>query len=61
MKRVFRRIIGGTVLSGCAMLTLYGASIISDKAVNNALPVSVTEDSSETPIIVLDAGHGESA
>ena len=40
MRKVHRKILGGAVLCGCAMFTLYGASRIAGEAVNVAVPVS---------------------
>ena len=42
MKRVHRKIVGGVVMCGCAVFTLYGASHIAEKAENGAVPVSIT-------------------
>ena len=33
---------------------------VSEKAEKNALPVAMTDMCSETPTIILDAGHGGS-
>ena len=60
MRKVHRKIIGGVVLCGCAMFTLYGASRITDKAENGEVPVSITGTEEALPIIILDAGHGAS-
>ncbi|HRR75767.1 MAG: hypothetical protein IJK31_04450 [Ruminococcus sp.] len=60
MYNIRRRIISGAVLSGCALLTIFASSRITEKAGRNALPVAMTDMSSETPTIILDAGHGGS-
>ena len=60
MRRVHRKIVGGALLCGCAMFTLYGASRIAEKAENGAVPVSITGTEEALPIIILDAGHGAS-
>ncbi|NLT10640.1 MAG: hypothetical protein GXY08_14250 [Ruminococcus sp.] len=60
MYNIRRRIISGAVLSGCALLTILASSKISEKAEKNALPVAMTDMCSETPTIILDAGHGGS-
>ena len=60
MKRVHRKIVGGVVMCGCAVFTLYGASHIAEKAENGAVPVSITDAEKALPIIILDAGYGES-
>ena len=61
MRKVHRKIISGVLLCGCALFTLYGASRIAERSENGALPVSLTDNGNEMPVIVLDAGHGESA
>lgn len=58
MRKVHRKIVSGAILCGCAVFTLYGASRIAERAENGAIPVSVTDMGNETPVIVLDAGHG---
>ena len=60
MRRVHRKIVGGVVMCGCAVFTLYGASHIAEKAENGAVPVSITDTEEALPIIILDAGHGAS-
>ena len=49
-----------TLLCGAALFTLYGASRVAERAENAALPAALTDTDTETPVIVLDAGHGES-
>ena len=58
MRRVHRKIVGGVLMCGCVLFTLYGASRIAERTENGALPVSVTDMENEVPVIVLDAGHG---
>ena len=60
MRKVHRKIVSGALLCGCALFTLYGASSIAERTENGALPVSITDMENETPVIVLDAGHGAS-
>ena len=60
MRKVHRKVVGGALLCGCAMFTLYGASRIAEKAENAAVPVSITGTEEVLPIIILDAGHGAS-
>ena len=60
MKRVHRKIVSGALLCGCALFTLYGASRVAEKSEKGALPVSLSGESEELPVIVLDAGHGGS-
>ena len=60
MTRVHKKIVGGALLCGCALFTLYGASRISEKTENGAIPVSITDVEEALPIIILDAGHGAS-
>lgn len=61
MRKTHRNIVSGVLLCGCALFTLYGASRIAERAENGALPVALSDLDSEKPVIVLDAGHGESA
>ncbi len=58
MKNAKQKIIAGTVFSVCAAAVIVGGSIITEKA--EAVPASIMGVSEETPVIVLDAGHGES-
>ena len=58
MDRKRRKIISGAILCGCALFTLYGASVITGESGNGALPVSLTGADNDTPVIILDAGHG---
>ena len=43
MTRVHKKIVGGALLCGCAMFTLYGASHIAERAENGALPVALSD------------------
>ena len=60
MRKVHRKVVGGVLLCGCAMFTLYGASRIAERVENEAVPVSITDVEEALPIIILDAGHGAS-
>ena len=60
MRKIHRKIVGGALLCGCAMFTLYGASRIAEKAEKGVVPVSITGEEKALPIIILDAGHGAS-
>jgi hypothetical protein len=60
MRRVYRKIVSSVVLCGCAMFTLYGASRIAERVEKEAVPVSITDAEKALPIIILDAGYGES-
>lgn len=60
MNKVKRRIIGGAVVFCCATVGIGAASHISKKAESRVVPAAVTNYENETPVIVLDAGHGES-
>ena len=60
MRKTHRKIVSGALLCGCALFTLYGASQIAERAEHGALPVSITDMENEIPIVILDAGHGES-
>ena len=60
MKKTNRKIISGALLCVCSLIALYSASQITERAGNGALPVSLTDFDKEDPVIILDAGHGES-
>jgi N-acetylmuramoyl-L-alanine amidase len=60
MKRVHRKIVSGALLCGCALFTLYGASVAADRREKGALPVSLTDLDVEKPLVIIDAGHGGS-
>ena len=60
MRKTHRKIVSGALLCGCALFTLYGASQIAERAEKGMLPAALTGLDNEKPIIVLDAGHGES-
>ena len=60
MKRVSKRIAVSAVMTSCALFTLYGASIITEQADYGAIPVSWNENGKDMPLIIIDAGHGES-
>ena len=57
MNKTHRKIVSGALVCSCALFTLYGASRIAERAENGALPTALT-GMEETPVIVLDAGHG---
>lgn len=59
MKKVKRKIISGAIVFGCAIFAIGALSALNRKNQNDALPVSVSYED-EKPIIILDAGHGES-
>ncbi len=58
MKKIKRRIIGGAVIFCCAAIGIGAASHISKKAESGAVPTAMTDYENETPVIILDAGHG---
>lgn len=59
MNNIKRKIIGGAVIFGCAVIGLSAAVKINQKAKSDTIPVAMLSQANETPIIVLDAGHGE--
>lgn len=59
MNKITRKIIGGTVVFGCAAFALTALTHISSKSDDASMPVSFMSYQDEKPIIVLDAGHGE--
>ena len=60
MKKITRKIISGVIVFGFAVFGLTALTQISNKAENNSIPVSMLSYDDEKPIIILDAGHGES-
>ena len=60
MRKNHRKIVSGALLCGCALFTLYGASRIAERAEKGALPVALSDLDNEKPVIIIDAGHGES-
>lgn len=59
MKKTKRKIISGVIMIGCTLFTLGIVSRLGKNVEKGAIPVSV-DYATEKPIIVLDAGHGES-
>ncbi|SFX02541.1 hypothetical protein [Ruminococcus sp. XPD3002] len=60
MNRIHRKIVSGAILGGISLLMLYGSSRLIAKTPDAALPVSLTDIDTAPPVIILDAGHGES-
>ena len=61
MTKIKHKIYSGLMLIGCVAAALGAASVLGKKAENGgALPVSLISDEDEKPVIVIDAGHGES-
>lgn len=60
MNKIKRKIISGAVIFGGAIIALSAFSKLNEKSDNGAIPVSLLSYENEKPIIVLDAGHGES-
>ena len=58
MKNPKRKIIAGAVFFACGVIAIAGGNTIAKKA--DSIPVSALGITDETPVIVLDAGHGES-
>lgn len=59
MKKAKRKIISGAIAAVCAVSALGGYALLSSRQ-NSTIPVSVDYET-EKPVIVLDAGHGESS
>lgn len=59
MRKVKRKIISGIIVAGCAVLSLGTYALVSNHE-KGSVPVSLNYES-EKPVIVLDAGHGESS
>lgn len=55
--KIKRKLISGGILSICSVFAVMAGAHISQKASDNAIPVSVGQFE-ETPVIILDAGHG---
>lgn len=60
MTKIKHKVYSGLMLIGCAAAALGAASILGKKSENGALPVSLISNEDEKPVIVIDAGHGES-
>lgn len=60
MNKVNRKILLGTLFFACAITAIGGASVISGKIAQNAVPASLVSEQNP-PVIILDAGHGESS
>jgi N-acetylmuramoyl-L-alanine amidase len=56
MRNPKRKIIAGAVFFTCGVIAIAGGNAIAKKA--DSVPVSVIGLTDETPVIVLDAGHG---
>ena len=59
MKKAKRKIIGGAVISVCALCAAAAGSRTNNKSYDDAVTVSALP-AEKTPIIVLDSGHGAS-
>lgn len=59
MNKIKRRIIGGAVVFCCAAVGISAASHITKKADHIAVPAALTNYEKDSPVIILDAGHGE--
>ena len=60
MKRIHRKIVSVSILIGCALTAAAGTALVKDRIEKNSLPVSGIGIDEELPVIILDAGHGES-
>jgi len=60
MMKIKRKLISGGILSICSVFAVMTGAHISQKVSDNTIPVSVGQYE-ETPVIILDAGHGGSA
>ena len=54
MRKVHRKIVGGLLLCGCALFTLYGTSRIAEKAENVGIPLSITGMEEVMSVFVFD-------
>ncbi len=60
MNKTKRRIISGAIVFGCVMTAIGAGAKLSKHEESGAVPASLTGEMSETPVIILDAGHGGS-
>ncbi len=58
MDKIKRRIISGAIVFCCAIAGINAVSHIGKKSETESIPTAVTDYSNETPVIILDAGHG---
>ncbi|MBR2284176.1 MAG: hypothetical protein IJ874_07140 [Ruminococcus sp.] len=58
MNNAKKRIISGLVVFGCVMAAVGAAAGLSKNADNDAVPAALTSGLDDTPVIILDAGHG---
>ena len=58
MNRVIQKIISGAALTGCAALVIYASAKTGEWSTGGTLPVSLSDMSADSPVIILDAGHG---
>ncbi len=59
MKKIKRKVISGGILSVCAVIGLLAISKLNSVNEKGAIPAALIETADETPIIIIDAGHGE--
>ena len=60
MKKIHRKIVSVSLLIGCVLTAAVGTVIVNENANKTSLPVSGVGFDEELPVIILDAGHGES-
>lgn len=60
MKRIHRKIVSVSLLIGCALTVAAGTALVKERTEQKSLPVSGLGFGEELPVIILDAGHGES-
>lgn len=61
MEKTKRKLISGVIMAGCALFGIGAAAHLNSRINEKTMPVSLGVYSEEPPVIVLDAGHGESA
>lgn len=59
MKSANHKILIGTLFFGGAIACIGGASVLSEKIASYSVPASIISEQ-KLPVIILDAGHGES-
>ena len=60
MDKIKCRIISGAIVFCCAAVGISAVSHIEKKSETEGVPAAITDYTNETPVIILDAGHGGS-
>ncbi len=60
MNKIRRKIISGAIFAGCAFIGIGGIALVNSRISDDAVPASLITSENEKPIVIIDAGHGES-